>query len=135
MLTENQIKKINKLAQVMNLKYLYLFGSQASGKARPMSDFDFAVKFGEKTKNTFKAKLKLMSELSGILKYEKVDLVDLEKADPILAFNVIKDGLVIFSRADQERIMDRVKIMRIYYDRQYYYSRHFKTAINQMARG
>lgn len=136
MITKLQEQQIKRLARRQGIKYLYLFGSQARGQVKPLSDFDFAVKFNKKIiKNTFKAKLKLMHELSSILKFENVDVVDLEQADPILAFNVIKDGLVIYSRAEKERIMDRVKIMQIYYDRLYYYNRHFKMTIKQMAEG
>lgn len=136
MSTKFQEQQIKQLAKKLNLKYLYLFGSQARGQVKPLSDFDFAVKFNSHaTKNAFKAKLKLMSELSAILKNENVDVVDLEQANPILAFNIIRDGLVIYSRAEKERVMDRVKIMQIYYDRQYYYDRHFKIAVEQMAKG
>lgn len=136
MITKPQEQQIKRLAKKLGLKYLYLFGSQARGEVKPLSDFDFAVKFDKKiTKNTFKAKLKLMHELSSILKFENVDVVDLEQADPILSFNVIKDGLIIYSRAEKERIMDRVKIMQVYYDRLYYYNRHFKMTIKQMAQG
>ncbi|MDO8592861.1 MAG: nucleotidyltransferase domain-containing protein [bacterium] len=136
MLTKIQEKQIRQLAKKINLKYLYLFGSRARGQIKPASDFDFAVKFdSEIIKNTFRAKLKLMSELSIILKRDDVDVVDLEQADPILAFNIIKDGQIIYSANERERIMDRVKIMQIYYDRQYYYNRHFKLAIGQMAHG
>lgn len=136
MITKQQEQQIKRLAGKMGIKYLYLFGSQACGQVKPLSDFDFAVKFNKKiTKNTFKAKLKLMTELSSILKFENVEVVDLEQADPILTFNVIKDGLVIYSQAEKERIMDRVRIMQTYYDRLYYYNRHFKIAIKQMAQG
>lgn len=136
MITKDQKQQINKLARKQSLKYLYLFGSQARGQVKPLSDFDFAVKFNKKiTKNTFKAKLKLMTELSSILKFENVEVVDLEQADPILAFNIIKDGPVIYSQAEKERVMDRVKIMQVYYDRLYYYDRHFKIAVKQMAQG
>lgn len=136
MLTKTQEQQIKRLAGKFGIKYLYLFGSQARGQVKPLSDFDFAIKFDKKiVKNTFKAKLKLMSELSNILKFENVEVVDIEQANPILAFNIIKDGLVIYDRVKKERVMDRVKIMQVYYDRLYYYNRHFKITIEQMAQG
>ncbi len=135
MITKIQENQIKQLARKQGVKYLYLFGSQARGDENQSSDFDFAVKFDGKNKNTFKAKLRLMSELSKILKNDKVDVIDFNKAEPILAFNAIKAGQVIYSRTEKERVMDRVRIMQVYYDRLYYYNRHFKNAIDQMAQG
>ncbi len=57
------IKKIALVAEKIGVEYLYLFGSQARGKTRPRSDFDFAVKFKSNVKDKFKAKLSLMTEL------------------------------------------------------------------------
>ena len=119
----------------MNLKYLYLFGSQARGEIKPLSDFDFAVKFDGRTKNKFRAKLRLMNKLTDVVKKEEVDVVNMEEADPILNFNIIKDGKILYCRNRSEQVMDKFRVMQTYFDRQYYYDRHFKQAINQMAQG
>ena len=37
------MKKLRKMKDFDRVKFVILFGSQASGKAGPMSDFDFAV--------------------------------------------------------------------------------------------
>jgi len=134
-MNKKQEQQIKKVAEKMNLKYLYLFGSQARGDVKPLSDFDFAVKFDGRTKNKFKAKLKLMNELTGIVKKENVDVVDMEKANPLLSFNVIKDGKILYCRNKSEQVMDKFRIMQIYFDRDYYYERHFKKTIDLMARG
>lgn len=127
------VQKIAKIAEKSEVEYLYLFGSQARGKTRPRSDFDFAVKFKPNVKNKFKAKLSLMTELGNILEREDVDVVDIERADPILRFNIIKDGKVIFSRNEKLRVMDKVRAMATYFDRQYYYNRHFKAKLGHLA--
>lgn len=127
------IEKIKKTAEKMGIKYLYLFGSQARGKTRPRSDFDFAVKFGKKTQDTFRAKLKLMTEIGKFLERDDVDVVDIEKADPILGFNIIKDGKVIFSADEAARVMDKARAMSVYFDRQYYFDRHFKAKLKHLA--
>lgn len=133
-MNKKQEQQIKKVAEKMNLKYLYLFGSQARGDVKPLSDFDFAVKFDGRTKNKFKAKLKLMNELTGIVKEESVDVVDMEKANPLLSFNIIKDGKILYCKNRGEQVMDKFRIMQVYFDRDYYYERHFKIKLNHLAK-
>lgn len=134
-MTKTQKQKIKEIAEKMNLDYIYLFGSQARGTAGPLSDFDLAAKFNSRTKNKFKAKLNLLTELQKILKSEKVDVVDIEKADPIMRFYIVSEGKVLYSRSEEKRIMDKVKITLFYLDKKYYYTRHLKEAAQKMALG
>ena len=70
-MTKDQIKQIKNMAKNSDIKYLYLFGSQALDNVKPRSDFDFAVKFNtKKIKDTFKAKLNLMNNLTQIVRKE-----------------------------------------------------------------
>jgi|SRR3989344_209869 len=39
------MSKLKKIPSFMRVKFVILFGSQASGKANPMSDYDFAIYF------------------------------------------------------------------------------------------
>jgi uncharacterized protein len=134
-MTTNQIKQIQEISKKMNIKYLYLFGSQARGKAGPLSDFDFAVKFDpKKTKDAFDAKLDLIGELCTVLKRDDVDVVDMDKANPYLLFNIIKDARKMYSSDEAERKMDKAKIYSVFLDRRYYYDRHFKRAVELMAK-
>lgn len=134
-MNKKQEQQIKKVAEKMNLKYLYLFGSQARGNVKPLSDFDFAAKFGGRTKNKFKAKLKLIDELIKIIEKESVDVVDVEEANPILSFNIIKDGKILYCQNREEQVMDKFRIMQTYFDRDYYYKKHFKKTIDLMAMG
>lgn len=135
-MTQKQEQQIKKMAKNFGIKYLYLFGSQARGKTHLRSDFDFAVKFDKKKiEDAFDAKLKLIGKLSGILKRDDVDVVDMENSGPLLNFNIIKYGKLIYCHNKKEQIMDKVKIMQEYFDRQYYHDRHFKQAVEQMAAG
>ncbi len=134
-LKPTQIKQIKSIAKKAGVSYLYLFGSQVRGQGGPLSDFDFAVKFSPRVKDKFKNKLDLQQELCGILQTNKVDVVDIEKADPILAFNIVAEGKIIYLKNKQETILDKAKIFSIYLDKKYYYDRHFKIAVNQMAAG
>lgn len=119
----------------MHAVYLYLFGSQARGDENNRSDTDFAVKFDQKkVQNTFKAKLELMSRLTEILGSDAIDVVDISTAPPLLHYNIIKDGTVICSSNEKERIMDKARAMSVYFDRQYYYKRHAKRALEKLAK-
>lgn len=135
-MTKTQEQQIKKIAKKMGIKYLYLFGSQARGKTHARSDFDFGVKFdSKKVKDEFRARLKLMDKLTSILKVEDIDVVDIDNSNPLLNFNIIKDGKILYCKNKTEEIMNKVRIMQEYCDRQYYYEKHCKSAIEKMAKG
>ncbi len=133
-ITDRQLKTIKKKAKKFDIEYLYLFGSQARGEAGPLSDFDFAVKFSTKVKDKFRVKLRLMGELEDIVKSEKLDLVDIQDTNPLMAFNIVKDGKILYSKNGAE-VMDKAYAIKIFLDRRYYYDRHAKKAIIQMSEG
>jgi hypothetical protein len=76
----------------------YLFGSHAEGRARPASDVDVAVLLPRDMLplKTFDKQLKLMAELSDTLGVSEVDVVILNEAPPLLAFEVVKHGKVLY---------------------------------------
>ena len=76
----------------------YLFGSQAEGTARPSSDVDFAVLLppGTPRAQFFDARLSLINAVMDELHTEKVDLVILNEASPLLMHQVVKFGRVIY---------------------------------------
>ena len=76
----------------------YLFGSQAEGTARPSSDADFAVLLppGTPREQFFDARLSLMNAVMDELHTDKVDLVILNEASPLLMHQVVKFGRVIY---------------------------------------
>ncbi|MFA6405097.1 MAG: nucleotidyltransferase domain-containing protein [Candidatus Paceibacterota bacterium] len=71
------------------------FGSQVSGKTTVMSDFDFGV-LGEKPLS-----LSERTDLSGYISSrlgineDKIDLIDLNTASPLLKFEVARNGKLI----------------------------------------
>jgi hypothetical protein len=83
-----------------NIIASYLFGSYATGKATKLSDIDIAVLLDETMdrKNYLNMKLLLLANLSSCLGTEKIDVVILNEATPDLAYNVIKDGVLLFER-------------------------------------
>lgn len=57
------IKVLRGMPQFPRVKFAMLFGSQAEGKATPLSDIDIAVYYEGDTHERFKFRLALMSKL------------------------------------------------------------------------
>jgi predicted nucleotidyltransferase len=79
---------------------LVVFGSEAKGIARPDSDVDLAALFRSPPGDV--ALREACAELERIAR-RPVDLVDLERASPILAFQVLRDGRCVHG-ADSPRL-------------------------------
>jgi predicted nucleotidyltransferase len=87
-------EKIEKIAEEYSLKLLLLFGSQASGKIHPMSDFDFG--YISKKALDYKDRAKLSNELSFLVKFSDVETVDLKNSSPFLLKEIVKNNRVFF---------------------------------------
>lgn len=84
----------------------YIFGSLATGRARPDSDIDIAV-LVDRTLirgDLFDYRLRLMADLRDVLERPDVEVVLLNQAPPVLAQNVIAKGRVLFERSRSARI-------------------------------
>ncbi len=79
------------------VKLAYLFGSVAEGKEGKLSDVDLAVFLDESLskKERFNLQLKLMSELTSILKTDRIDLTVMNNAPLLLKYNIIKHGKIL----------------------------------------
>lgn len=124
------------LSNIDSVTLAYLFGSTVRGEANCLSDIDIAVLF-ENTltkKEAFDLQLKLIVDLGDVLKTKNVDLVVLNDSPMLLAFNIIRDGVILKSD-ERIRVHFETGIMSRYYDEQYYIKRHMKRAIERMAKG
>jgi len=114
---KNKKKIINIFKDYHYIKLVYLFGSQASGKTGPLSDYDFA--FYLKTKNRKKmsqVQFGLMDKLSRVLKTDKIDVVILNTLkSPELKFNIIKHGKLIYEKEPFKLILEPM-ILNQYFD-------------------
>ncbi len=72
----------------------FLFGSRASGKSRPGSDWDIGVYLEPQKPDPT---LDILTDLVKV-GLERVDLVMLNQAPPVLAFEVVRANRVIFRR-------------------------------------
>jgi Nucleotidyltransferase domain. len=117
------------------VKLAYLFGSVAEGEEGKLSDVDIAVFLDESLskEDMFNQELKLISELTGILKTDRIDLIVMNDAPLLLKYNIIKHGKIL--KDDKETKM-RVEtgILSDYLDMKYYMDRHTNLAIKRIAK-
>lgn len=105
-------------SQYPEIKLVYLFGSQSDGKAGPMSDYDFAVYFDEKTTSLKRSeiKIKLITDLMKKLKTNNIDIVSLnDVSDPLLKFEIISKRKVLYEK-EPYRIKIEPMILSQYFD-------------------
>lgn len=78
----------------------YLFGSHARGDAQPHSDVDVAVFVDEDRVPAapFGYEAELTTELIALLGNDRVDVVVLNRAGPLLYHRVLRDGVRLVSR-------------------------------------
>ena len=88
--------KIEELAKKYKIRFIVLFGSQATGSPRKDSDFDIAVfmdKFNDlDTYNDVLFGLEKILEVPA----EKIDLTNLKTSDPLLRHEITSKGKLLF---------------------------------------
>src|SRR5205823_8694389 len=96
----------------------YIFGSVASGRARPSSDVDIAVLVNDSVpvRNLLKYRLKLMADLGSALGRNDIDVVVMNEAPPALAQNIIGNGKLVFERSRSARVAFQVRALNVYMD-------------------
>jgi len=81
------------LKRLSGLRLLYLFGSQASGDARPDSDWDIAFLADVNLDNV--SRWHIAEELAAELGQD-VDLVDLKEASTVLKMQIVQNGRLLY---------------------------------------
>jgi len=99
----------------MKKSLIIAFGSQVKGRATSMSDFDFAVL--EERALSLSRRTDLFEYISKKLKIneDKIDLVDLFSASPLLKFEIAKNGKLI-EGDNFDFIRFKVRAMKEYQD-------------------
>lgn len=82
------------LHDITPVRFAYLFGSLARGTAGPLSDIDIAV-YLDPSVNAFDQRLRLIDLLSTAARTERIDVVVLNSASPLLKFTAIKEGILL----------------------------------------
>jgi uncharacterized protein len=100
--------------------FAYIFGSLAKKTSNRLSDIDIAIYIDDKkidnSKFRYGYQAEVMTDLIGLLKTRKVDLVILNSAPPLLKHRVIYFGELIYSIDEKERIRFQVDTINRYID-------------------
>jgi len=99
-----------------------------------LSDVDIGVLLDEKIpkKDRFDLELKLISDIAILIKKNKIDLITLNEAPLLLAYNIIKNGIILKSD-EAERVKFETKVLSMYLDEQYYIKRHTEETLKRIA--
>jgi predicted nucleotidyltransferase len=93
-----QIKQaIGKLAKKHKLTLVIVFGSQVSGKVHERSDMDIAVRT-ENDDVTIGFYSELLEDFSRIFDKNKIDLVFIHRADPLLLHHICQNALLLYGK-------------------------------------
>ncbi|NWG04853.1 MAG: nucleotidyltransferase domain-containing protein [Syntrophaceae bacterium] len=91
--TEQVKDKLAPIFKEEGLQLVLLFGSVASGKEYKKSDIDLGFLFDRPIDI-----LALTNRVIQLLKTDKVDVVDLRRASPLLKFSAIRQGKLLFEQ-------------------------------------
>lgn len=89
-------KLIKEIAKKYSLELLLLFGSRISGELQKESDFDIA--YLSKKELDLMGEAKLICDLMPLFQSEKIDLVNLKKASPLLLFAITQNCQILHQR-------------------------------------
>lgn len=124
---------VNCLAAQPDVLAAYLFGSYATGRARPESDVDVAVLLSETDDlERFERHLWLIGEVEEALGRRPADVVVLNDAPPLLAHQVLMYGRLIFERDRAARVEFEVRAGKIYADLQPMYEYHGRDLLQKI---
>ncbi len=114
------------------MRFAYLFGSQATGDARPDSDVDLAVSL--RPQGSLLEEARLHDQLAAALGRRDVDLLVVDDAPLWLQFRVVA-GRVLFSRDERERIAFRERVEKMFLDFRPYYDSYLAATRERARRG
>lgn len=98
---------------------LYLFGSSVAGTTGPLSDLDVAVLVREprrKSMGRLDQRLALMGDIGHACRRSDVDVVTLNEAPPLLAYEVVTHGTILYERDHQARVAFEARTLQRYLD-------------------
>ncbi len=123
-LSFNELKSVVYSTLIKNPQILiaYIFGSLVKGNFKEYSDIDVAIY----TKEEFSWQdfYILYGNLTKEIHSDRVDLVWLNKAEPIISFEIIKTGKVLFYRNVDTLNDFELTVKKRYYDYVIYLKKH-----------
>ena len=100
--------------------FAYLFGSLATKSSNKFSDIDVAIftdmKKIDNREYRYGYQADVLTDLMNLLQTDKVDLILLNSAPPLLKHRIIYYGELLFSASEKERINFQVDTINRYMD-------------------
>ncbi len=112
----------------------YLFGSSAKGRDGKLSDIDIGVYFSDSLskKDRHKRHLELIAGLTTLFKSDRIDLVIMNDASPVINFEIIKANRPVFVRDRGLKLDVEHRIMSRYLDRRFHEKRLNKAFLERV---
>ncbi len=106
--------KIKRFCKENNIELLVVFGSCASGKTRPASDIDVAVKFSP---GRIISKLNLIYKLDDLFNGKTIDLVVLTAdTDSLLLYEIFFGGKPLYEEHSGIFYNEKLRAWKLYID-------------------
>lgn len=118
---ETRLRLNTYLASRAEVLFAYVFGSTARGDDRPDSDVDVAVFIDPRMVDSLPASYRsiILAGLISCLGRNDIDLVLLNVAPTVLSHRVLRDGRLLLSRNEAQRVEFAERVMRNYFDTAY----------------
>ena len=108
-------KRINKIAKKYDLELLLLFGSQVDKNIAKLPDSDVDIAYQAKSELSGKDMINLNCDLIDLFDNDRVDMVNLEKANPLLSYQIYKKNKLLYG--DSQKYRDfQLKAFKKYID-------------------
>ena len=115
------------LSKRSDVLFAYLFGSNVKGYANSDSDWDIAVYFKQPLKQNGRwPEFELEADLSNAIGAQAQVIVLNGPLAPVFGFEIIKHGSLLIDRNPNLRIDFENRILRHYYDWQYFLNRQME---------
>ncbi len=104
------MKKLKDIAKRYKLELILMFGSRVSNNIHSESDIDIAV-YGKHILSE-KEKIALIVEFSNIFHKDKIDIVDIKTASPLLKREIFKSYKVLYQKTPM--LLHQLELVSIY---------------------
>ena len=105
--------RLRQLAHEYGVDMLVLFGSQAAGTKHKSSDVDIAYLAG-KRELSLREESMLAAGLAEAIRGGRIDLVPLRQASPLLAFQIARDGKLLYAAKKSLFSEFQLRAIRLY---------------------